>query len=280
MALFNAIGTKIKVLWMGAALTGSLFCMSPITAFANGLKCTCETKCTEDCVDPDCPLCQEVYKNCEGKESETEADVEETEDWGPLTPDGNLSIVDDYGTLEAGGKQFITVVTKNGNYFYIIIDRDDEGEETVHFLNMVDESDLLSLMDEDEVNKYIAVTSDSGDAKKDTTVATTSEPVTEAEVPEETTVVEEKKEKKTNVNGIMFLILLAAVSGVAGYMYYTTTKNSKKKSKLADPDEGYVEEPINLQTEEADFDVDASEDENVSEDVDDISDTTEEDTTE
>ena len=27
------------------------------------------------------------------------------------------------------------MTTKNGNYFYILIDRDDEGENTVHFLD-------------------------------------------------------------------------------------------------------------------------------------------------
>ena len=54
--------------------------------------------------------------------------VEETEDTPPLTPDGNATLVDDYG----GNKQLITVTTKSGNYFYIIIDRDDEGENTVH----------------------------------------------------------------------------------------------------------------------------------------------------
>ena len=46
----------------------------------------------------------------------------------PLTPDGNLTLIDDIGSDKTGGKQFITVQTKNGNVFYIIIDRDDEGE--------------------------------------------------------------------------------------------------------------------------------------------------------
>ena len=45
-----------------------------------------------------------------------------------LTPDGNLSLIDDIGSPTASGKQFITVETKNGNVFYLIIDRDDEGE--------------------------------------------------------------------------------------------------------------------------------------------------------
>ena len=56
-------------------------------------------------------------------------------DGAALTPDGNLSLIDDIGSPTTSGKQFITVETKNGNVFYLIIDRDDEGEETVHFLN-------------------------------------------------------------------------------------------------------------------------------------------------
>ena len=46
-----------------------------------------------------------------------------------LTPDGNLTLVDDIGSSTEAGKQFITLVTKDGNYFYLIIDRDDDGEE-------------------------------------------------------------------------------------------------------------------------------------------------------
>ena len=67
-----------------------------------------------------------------------------------LSPDGNLSLIDDIGSATASGKQFITVESKNGNVFYLIIDRDDKGEETVHFLNQVDEADLMALTEDGE----------------------------------------------------------------------------------------------------------------------------------
>ena len=63
----------------------------------------------------------------------------------PLTPEGNATLVDDYD----GDKQLITVTTKAGNYFYILIDRANEDKETaVHFLNQVDEADLMALLED------------------------------------------------------------------------------------------------------------------------------------
>ena len=67
----------------------------------------------------------------------------------PLTPKGNATLVDDFG----GNKQLITVTTKGGNYFYILIDRATEGEQTVHFLNQVDEADLMALTETGEATK-------------------------------------------------------------------------------------------------------------------------------
>ena len=63
----------------------------------------------------------------------------------PLTPEGNATLVDDY----YGDKQLITVTTKAGNYFYILIDRANEDKETaVHFLNQVDDADLQALLED------------------------------------------------------------------------------------------------------------------------------------
>ena len=76
--------------------------------------------------------------------------VEETEDSPALTPDGNAALVDDFG----GNKQLITVTTKAGNYFYILIDRANEDKETaVHFLNQVDEADLMALMEDGQTTQ-------------------------------------------------------------------------------------------------------------------------------
>ena len=63
----------------------------------------------------------------------------------PVTPQGNAALVDDF----FGDKQLITVTTKAGNYFYILIDRANEDKETaVHFLNQVDDADLQALLED------------------------------------------------------------------------------------------------------------------------------------
>ena len=239
------IKNKIQVRLISAVMivTAFLFGATPITAFAGGYECTCEHKCTEDCIDPDCELCKIDYTLCCGDEeteeptpTENPEPVEEPEEeWGPLTPDGNMTLVDDYGAPSQAGKQFITVVTKSGNYFYIIIDRDDNGTETVHFLNMVDEADLLALMDEDAVNDYIAQKE-----AKETEPTVTEEP-TPTEEPEPAEEPEEPVKKKSS--GALVIVLILALGGAGGYFYFTKVKNKKPTATtVEDPDADYNEE--------------------------------------
>ena len=149
-----------------------------------------------------------------------------------LTPDGNLTLVDDYAenNEDGSGKQFITLVTKDGNTFYLVIDRDDEGEQTVHFMNLVDERDLLSLMDEDEAAEFAAV-----EEPEEPEPTEEPEPVEDVEEPEE-------PEKKSNPAPV--LILLLALLGGGGFFAYKKFFKGglKKEQPKPDPDADYSDE--------------------------------------
>ena len=155
-------------------------------------------------------------------------------DGNAFTPDGNLTLVDDLGGITKTGKQFITLVTKNGNYFYLIIDRDDEGNETVHFLNQVDEADLLSLMDEEEAAQY-QTTEEPEETPAPETVETEEEST-------ETGDVEMETETKKSVNLLpVALLSLALIGGGAAYGWMELKRKKKEQAK-PDPDADYEED--------------------------------------
>ena len=263
-------GIKAKVVGkcVGGVAIGmaAMLGMTPMTAFAGGAEteCICEKKCTEDEVNKDCEICSYDYTYCDGEEKKEE------EHWGPLTPDGNMNLVDDYGSIEAGGKQFITVTTKAGNFFYIIIDRDDQGDETVHFLNLVDEADLLALMDDEEVEKYMESTGMVAPAEEETPAPVVEEKEPETEKPE---VVEEPEKKPTNVNGIMAIVLIIAIGGIGGFLYFKSAKGKKSKPAGPDPDEDYSEDMDFFDDDDEDYGID---DEDIADEPADDSDSTDE----
>ena len=158
--------------------------------------------------------------------------VEEPEKAPPLTPDGNAALVDDFG----GNKQLITVTTKAGNYFYILIDRANEDKKTaVHFLNQVDEADLMALMEDGNAKEEPPAVC--GCTKKceagavnmacpvcvtDKSKCTGKAPKPPVETPEP------EKEKPAGLNPAALVLLLALLGGGGVFAYLKLVKNKPK----------------------------------------------------
>ena len=181
------------------------------------------------------------------KEEQTE-DAEASAETGDdaLTPDGNMTLVDDVGLETEAGKQFITMVTKSGNYFYLIIDRDDEGEQTVHFLNQVDEADLMALMEEAQ-STGLTQGEDTTNTETGTEIVTPNQETVEETEPAEEESAEdattERQEEKKSGSMLPAIILLAVVVIGGGVFAFMKLKGKKEQEKeKPDPDDEYQDE--------------------------------------
>ena len=160
-------------------------------------------------------------------ETEEESVIVVEQDAGPLTPEGNLTVVDDYQTTFSDGtaQQFITLVSKSGAYFYLIIDRAADGDQTAHFLNMVDEADLLALMDEEDIPE----------PEPEPPPTPEPEPMPEPE-PE--------PEKEDGAGKFMLVLLvLAGITGGGAYFWLKMREKQREaEENKPDPDADYRED--------------------------------------
>lgn len=203
----------------------------------------------------------------------------------PLTPSGNLNLVDDVLQVNDSGtdskdtagaakpssgnngpeeKQFITVQSKNGNYFYIVIDRSGDTEN-VHFLNQVDEADLLALMEGDSAEEKppVCTCTDkcmAGDINLSCPVCQTTmsectgrEPEPEPSPEPDTEL--EKPETKSGNSGLLLIVLVLAMVG-GGALYYFKLRKPKTDTKgpvdLDDYDFGEDDEDYEFEPDDAD----------------------------
>ena len=191
-----------------------------------------------------------------------------------LTPDGNLTLIDDIGSSTKAGKQFITLESKNGNVFYMIIDRDDEGEETVHFLNQVDEADLMALTGEEETPAVCSCTTKCVAGAVNTSCPVCAVNMTECvgkeakpEVPAEPTEpAAEEPEKKSGVGGILVVLLIVALGGGAAFYIFKQKKakpQTKGSADLDDYDYGEDEDEYEFEPYEDEPEQDTTEDTDV-----------------
>ena len=155
----------------------------------------------------------------------------------PITPKGNATLVDDF----YGDKQLITVTTKAGNYFYILIDRANEDKETdVHFLNQVDDADLQALLEDGKAAPETctcttkcaagAVNMNCPVCKTNMTECTGPEP--EPQEPEETEQPQEDEPKSSGMGGLVVFLVVALIGGAA--LYFFKFKKPKADTKGGD----------------------------------------------
>lgn len=166
--------------------------------------------------------------------------IDEEEEVKPLTPDGNMTLVDDIAVSSDGHKQFMTVTTKSGHIFYIIVDRDDKGTNTVHFLNQVDERDLMDLMSDEDKEEI-----------EESTGAKVETPVQESTDAEPETTEDTSTKKKTSApNPILGLCIVLGLGGVAAFYFISNSDSFKRKKKGVDPDSDYADDYIDIPTED------------------------------
>jgi len=162
-------------------------------------------------------------------DDEDTQELEPTDPPQTLTPPGNMNLVDDFSGDSAVDMQFITVVTRNGHFFYIVIDRGAE-RQNVHFLNQVDEYSLWTILAEEEITRPIPVPTPAPIYTVPDEV-----PPTEAD-PTPTTPTESDDEQNGGIGGLLLMLLLLGAGG-GGACYYFKVRKPQPSAKGADIEE-------------------------------------------
>ena len=201
----------IRVLSM-LALCALLICSFSMTAFAYA-----------DDTEQNLPVTEATQPD---EMTEPETPAETLSEGEPIDDEGN-AYTRDLLYDKTTNKQFITIQTKSGNTFYVVIDYDapineEEEQYQTYFLNMVDESDLLALMDEDSVAALTTCTCtercEAGRVNTSCPVCknnmsectgTVSEPEAPAEEPEP--VEDEATQKSSNMGMIIVIIAVVGI---------------------------------------------------------------------
>ncbi len=179
-----------------------------------------------------------------------------------LTPVGNLTLIDDIlqdentASVESveneqKSKQFITVQSKNGNYFYIIIDRSGDTEN-VYFLNLVDEADLFALIETDEETaetepapEPVCICEDKciiGEVNTKCEVCKLTMKECGGKEVVQTPAVTEPEPKEKDNNALLLLLILLAVGGGVAYWYFKMYKPKQNTRGSTELDDSYFED--------------------------------------
>ncbi len=158
--------------------------------------------------------------------TEEPSDTEESEDEGsqgrvqgtPFSVPGNGQLVDDMADDES--KQFLTIQTKNGNTFFMVLDRSN-NTENVYMLSMIDENDLA---------EFIGETKEEPEQEQPSVIIPETEKPSAPEEPETET---EPEEKKGGMNtGALLAVIVLLAGGIGGCYYFKVLKPRQDEDEM------------------------------------------------
>ena len=218
------VNKKMRKVFMVLTLCLTMILGSSMNAYAYvDESAETETEATTEAVVVEEELTADTEETTE-TESE-EADEETEESAGAFSESGNLSLLDDVETDEAKELEYMTVQTKSGAVFYLVIDRSADTEN-VYFLNQVDELDLMAIMDDAQKQEYESSLKEEPQEVPETPIE--DEPTADEPVDEEP-----QADLQTNNLALFGVIGVIAALVIGGYVFM------KKKAKKdgADLDE-------------------------------------------
>lgn len=183
-------------------------------------------------------------------ETATESDATAQEPQGQITPDGNMTLVDDLDYSSRAGLQFMTVTSKDGHVFYIVIDR-TANSENVYFLNQVDAADLMALMNDEQKEEYLK----EQEAKQQEQQTTVTPVQQETQAPAETEQPAQTETQKQPLNNNMVMLAVFGVIGIGviAAFYFLKIKPKKTGSSIDEDREFYDDEEYENEDQEPAF---------------------------
>lgn len=168
------------------------------------------------------PLTAYAQSSEPAEEAPTETAEETTA--RPFTPEGTGTVVDN--ATDGDGKEFFTITTPSENVFYLIIDRQRDGQN-VYFLNAVTEKDLLALAEKDPEPE---VTEPVMEPEPETEPPTEPEPEPEPE-----------KTSGFSMGNILMVAAVLLAGGGAGY-YFKVCRPKHEAPDMDDEEYDYEDE--------------------------------------
>ena len=165
-----------------------------------------------------------AYAQSSEPAEETAPETEEGTTAKPFTPEGTGTVVDN--ATDGDGKEFFTITTPSENVFYLIIDRQRDGQN-VYFLNAVTEKDLLALAEKDPEPE---VTEPVMEPEPETEPPTEPEPEPEPE-----------KTSDFPMGNILMIAAVLLAGGGAGY-YFKVYRPKHEVPDMDDEEYDYEDE--------------------------------------